>query len=84
MISDINAVRDTLESTGISAYEWNDNPIIRSKISEMASAEYNAGGSDKAANIIDSMDGPELKKWLTEIVRKDMGLGIKIIINKEG
>lgn len=50
----------------------------------MASAEYNAGGSDKAANIIDSMDGPELKKWLTEIVRKDMGLGIKIIINKEG
>lgn len=84
LISDINAVRDTLESTGISAYEWNDNPIIRSKISEMASAEYNAGGSDKAANIIDSMDGPELKKWLTEIVRKDMGLGIKIIINKEG
>ena len=25
----------------------------------------------------------ELKKWLTDIVRKDMGLGIKIIINKE-
>ena len=84
LLSDIEAVRDALESTGISAYEWNDNPSIRSKISSMASAEYNAGGSDRAIGIIDSMEGPELKKWLTEIVRKDMGLGVKIIVNKEG
>lgn len=83
MLSDIEAVRDALETTGISAYEWNDNPFIRSKVSSMASAEYNAGGSDKVVDIIESMDGPELKKWLTDIVRKDMGLGVKIIINKE-
>ncbi len=84
LLSNIEEVRDALESTGISAYEWNDNPSIRSKISSMASAEYNAGGSDRAIGIIDSMEGPELKKWLTEIVRKDMGLGVKIIVNKEG
>lgn len=36
----------------------------------MASAEYNAGGSDKAANIIDSMDGPELKNGLLRSLEK--------------
>ena len=83
LISDIDAVRDTLESTGISAYEWNDNPTIMSKVSSMAAAEYNAGGSDKVVDIIEGMNDAELKKWLTDIVRKDMGLGVKIIINKE-
>lgn len=83
LISDMNAVRDALENTGISAYEWNDNPSIRSKVDSMANAEYNAGGSDKVVDIIESMDDAELKKWLTDIVRKDMDLGIKIIINKE-
>ena len=83
LISDIGAVRDALEGTGISAYEWNDNPSISSKVSGMADAEYNAGGSDKAVGIIEGMDDAELKKWLTDIVRKDVGLGVKIIINKE-
>ncbi len=83
LISDIDAVRDVLESTGISAYEWNDNPSIRSKVSSMAAVEYNAGGSDKVVDIIEGMDDAELKKWLTDIVRKDMGLGVKIIINRE-
>lgn len=84
LISDIDAVRDTLESTGISAYEWNDNPTIMSKVSSMAAAEYNAGGSDKVVDIIEGMNDAELKKWFTDIVRKDMGLGVKIIINREG
>lgn len=83
LLPDIDSVRDVLESTGISAYEWNDNPTIRSKVSGLANAEYNAGGSDKVVDIIEGMDDAELKKWLTDIVRKDMGLGVKIIINKE-
>lgn len=83
LISDIDVVRNVLESTGISAYEWNDNPSIGSKVSGMAAAEYNAGGSDKVVDIIEGMDDAELKKWLTDIVKKDMGLGVKIIINQE-
>ena len=49
----------------------------------MAAAEYNAGGSDKVVRIIEGMGDTELKKWLTDIVKKDMGLGVKIIINQE-
>ena len=83
MLPDINVVRDALESTGVGAYEWNDNPTIRSKVSSMAAAEYNAGGSDQVVSLIDGMEEPDLKKWLIDIVKKDMGLGVKIIINKK-
>ena len=82
MLPHIEAVRDALESTGISAYEWNDNPVIRNKVASMASAEYNAGGSDRVLEIIQTMEGEELKKGLTDIVKNDMGLGVKIIVNK--
>lgn len=83
LLPDINAVRDTLESTGISAYEWNDNPTIRSKVSSMASAEYNAGGSDKVVDIINEMEESDLKEWLIDTVKKDIGLGVRIIINRK-
>lgn len=83
LITDLDAVRDKLESTGISAYEWNDSPSIRSKITSMAKAEYNAGGSDKVIDIIEKMEDDELKKWLIDIVKTDMDLGVKIIINRE-
>ena len=81
LLPDLNEIRSELENTGISAYEWNDSPKIREKIRDMASAEYNAGGSNKAVDVIEKMSDAELKKWLTELVQKDMGLGVKIIIN---
>ena len=56
---------------------------IRRKISDMAAAEYNAGGSDKVVDIIEGMGDAELKKWLTDVVRRDIDLGVKIIINRE-
>ncbi len=84
LLTDINAVRDKLESTTISAYNWYDSPVIKNVIKDMAKSEYSAGGSDKVVSLIDSMDGQELKKWLTDTIREDMELGMKIIINKEG
>ena len=81
LLPGINEIRNELEETGISAYEWSENPSIRSKIKELASAEYNAGGSEKAVKVIENMSDTELKRWLTDLVKKDMGLGVKIIIN---
>ncbi len=83
LLPNLEEVRDMLESTGISAYEWNNSPAIRNKISSKASAEYNAGGSDKAVKVIQKMKDDELRKWLTAIVKKDIELGVKIIVNKE-
>lgn len=84
LLSDVNAVRDALENLNISAYEWNDNPSVREKIIALAHKEYDAGGSDRVVNEIQNMDDVELRTWLTEIIRKDMGLGVKIINNRKG
>lgn len=83
MLTDINKVRDDLENTRVGAYDWNDSPVVEDKIKQLATMDYKAGGSDKVVNIIEGMDGAELKKWLTDIVKKDMDLGVKILINKE-
>lgn len=83
LLSNVDSVRDKLENTGISAFEWNDNPKIRSEIASLAAAEYNAGGSDRVIGVIEKMPDSELKKWLMDIVKKDMGLGVKIIKNRK-
>ena len=81
LLPNIEHIRDELENTDISAFDWSESPNIKAKIRKMAEAEYNAGGSDAAVEIINGMDGEELKKWLTGAVINDMGLGVKIIIN---
>ena len=83
LLPDIEIVKDCLLDTGIPPYEWNENPAIKTKIIDMALAEYNAGGSDQAVEVVDNMSDSELKKWLKEIIKRDMGLGVKIIINKK-
>lgn len=82
LLPDINKVRDVLEELGIDAYEWKDSPAVRSKLFSMARAEYNAGGSDHVVSEIKNMKPEELQSWLTEVVKNDMDLGVKILINR--
>ena len=74
-------VYDFLDSLGIDAYEWSDNPTVKNKIKNIAAVEYNAGGSDKAIKTIDGMDSEQLRNWLKQLAKKDIDLGVKIIIN---
>lgn len=82
-LGSISEIRAALEDSGIEAYEWSENPVVKSKIEWMASKEYNAGGSDKVIEIIDRMSDDELKVWLKKLVKKDMETGVKIILNGE-
>ena len=79
ILTDIEKVRDSLESMPIDAYEWNSHPRIREKIGELAKAEYDAGGSDKAIAKINSMNSDELKEHLISLVKESMTFGIEII-----
>ncbi len=79
ILTDIEKVRDSLESMPIDAYEWNSHPRIREKIGELAKAEYDAGGSDKAIVKINSMNSDELKEYLISLVKESMTFGIEII-----
>lgn len=82
LLPDISAVRSALDSLSVDAYDWCDDPSVQAKVKSMASAEYNAGGSDEAKRVIDGMeDIDQLKDWLKKLVSRDMELGVKIISN---
>ena len=83
LLSNVNDVRKALKGTYISAYEWMDDPMIKDKLHKLAVAEYGAGGSDRVVSLIKNMPDDELKEWLIQAAKKDMGLGVKIIKNKE-
>lgn len=85
LLPDIGAVRAALEVLAVDPYDWGDDPTVKAKVRSMASAEYNAGGSDEAKKVIDDMeDVEELKSWLKKLVAGDMELGVKIISNGRG
>lgn len=81
LLPNIQTVRNELEGLAIDPYDWSDDPRVQSKIKSMASAEYDAGGSDSVIRTIDSMDEGELRDWLKKLVTGDMELGVKIISN---
>lgn len=74
-------VRDMLDCLSIDTYEWRENPSVKNKVKQLAEAEYNAGGSDKALMKIDEMDDSQLKQYLKRLVRENMTVGIEIITN---
>lgn len=81
LLTDIDAVRQNLETLPIDVYDWIDSPIIKQKINALVKAEYFAGGSEKALEIINKMSDAELKQRIKELIEKDIELGVKIIIN---
>lgn len=79
ILTDIDAVRDSLETLPVDAYEWDSHPGVQDKIQKLAKAEYDAGGSDMVIDKIQSMDSNELKDHLMTLVKDNMKLGIEII-----
>jgi hypothetical protein len=72
-------VRDALERLTVDTYNWHGNPSVENKVKQLAEAEYNAGGSDKAVSKIDQMDDAQLKLYLKRLVKENMTVGIEII-----
>lgn len=79
LLPNANKVRDALERLTVDTFDWRGNPYIEKKIKQLAEAEYNAGGSDKAVSKIDQMDDAQLKLYLKRLVKENMTVGIEII-----
>ena len=79
ILTDIEKVRDALENLAVDAYEWDSHPAIRTKIYDLAKAEYDAGGSDRVVIKIENMQNDRLKAYLIRMVKENMKLGIEII-----
>ena len=82
MLSDIQKIQNDLDRLSIDAYDWLDNPSVKSRIKGLAEAEYKAGGSDKALKAIEVMDDANLKVYLKQLVKENMTVGIEIIRNE--
>jgi hypothetical protein len=81
LLPNLDKVRDALDHLSVDTYEWRESPSVKNKIKQLAEAEYNAGGSDKALTKIDKMNDAQLKQYLKRLVRENMTVGIEIITN---
>ena len=79
LLANPDRVRDALERLGVDTFNWRGNPSVANKVKQIAEAEYNAGGSDKALSKIDRMDDAQLKLYLKRLVKENMIVGIEII-----
>lgn len=80
MLTDIQSVKDYLDSH-ISAdpYDWFGLPEIDRKLRQMAEAKYNQGGCERALAKIDEMDIADVKKYLKDLIKDNMIVGMEII-----
>lgn len=81
LLQNMEDVKDALERLSVDTYDWRENPSVKNKVKQLAEAEYNAGGSDKALMKIDEMPDTKLKQYLKRLVRENMTVGIEIITN---
>ena len=79
LLTDLDKVRDALDQLQGEVYDWRDNPNVKLKIKQLAEAEYNAGGSDKVLQKIDGMVDGQLKRYLKQLVKDNIAVGIEIL-----
>ncbi len=87
ILPELGKVRDALERLSIEedTYGWYSNPIVKNKVKQLAEAEYNSGGSDKALHKIDEMDDlQQMKQYLKRLVKESMAVGIEILASGGG
>lgn len=80
MLTDIQEVKDYLDShITADPFDWFGLPEIDKKLRQMAEAKYNQGGCDRALAKIDEMDVSDVKKYLKDLIKDNMIVGMEII-----
>ena len=80
MLTDIQEVKDYLDShITADPFDWFGLPEIEKKLRQMAEAKYNHGGCARALSKIDEMDVSDVKKYLKDLIKDNMIVGMEII-----
>lgn len=80
LLTDINEVKQYLSNKiPDDPYDWFQSPVVNEKLRQMAEAKYSQEGSAKALKKIDDMNVDDVKKYLKELIRDNMTVGIEII-----
>ena len=85
MIDDIEGTRKLIKTqvSNIRPYYWFCNVNIDDCVKDIAYKKYLNGGRDKVSKIIDAMEADQAKKYLKELVKENMIVGIEIMNNKK-
>lgn len=84
LLPDLDKVRDKLEHLSVDTYDWRDNPSVKTKVKQLAEAEYNAGGSDRVLLKIEEMGDARLKQYLKRLVKESITVGLEILADGGG
>lgn len=80
MLTDTDEVKDYLYShITDEPYDWFALPEIDKKLKQMAEAKYNQGVCNQALAKIDEMDVADVKKYLKDLIKDNMVVGMEII-----
>ena len=80
MLPDIEEVKRYLDGhITAEPYDWFALPEVEKKLRQMAEAKYAQSGCDRALEKIDEMDVADVKRYLKELIRDNMNVGIEII-----
>ena len=80
MLTDIEDVKNYLDShITADPYDWFGLPEVDKKLEQKAEAAYNQSGCDRALEKIDNMDVTDVKRYLKELIKYNMTVGMEII-----
>lgn len=83
MLTNIDEVKTYLNSHATTEpYYWLGSSEIENKLKQMSEANYNRTGYVQAEEIIDGMDSDEVKRYLKDLIRDNMIVGMEIIKNR--
>lgn len=80
MLTDIEEVKNYLDShITAEPYDWFGLPEVDKKLKQKAEAVYAQSGCEEALEKIDSMDVADVKRYLKELIKDNMIVGMEII-----
>lgn len=82
MLTDIQEVKDYLVShVSETPYYWLGNPQVQNVLKQLATSKYVSSGYIEAMRKIDSMNAEDVKRYLKDLIKNNMNVGIQIIKN---
>ncbi len=60
-----------------------DNSTVLAKIREMADMKYKTGGASEAEKAVSDLNIDDLRKYVRDLIKTDMSVGIAILKRKK-
>lgn len=84
LLDDIEEVKRQLKKReSVPPYSWLGHPRIKTCLDQMCAAKYAQVGYDKASEVIDEMDPVDVKRYLKNLLKDNVTVGMEIIRSKQ-